>query len=399
VTQPRFVRLRFALAQASGNFVGGLSLPYFPLWLAATGLDASATAVVLSSAMFARIIVTPMAGIAADALGDRRLVAAILSFIAGAAYAALSGADGYLVIAVIYLIGMSAGSATGPIVEGVTARGGVDYGFPYAHVRAWGSLAFVAANVAGGFAVAAFGPEMVVPVMAALSLAGAAVLLATPAIHADRGRGHHRFAAAMRATAHNARHLLRSKAFLLLLAACMCAQSAHAVYYAYGTLHFTALGIEKDIIGLLWGLGVLAEVILFALSQPLVRRVHPLSLMAAGIALGALRWTGMAFADTLLISVLLQILHAGSFGLLHLGTMQFLVRAVPPQLSATGQALFSVACYGIGMGLVTLGAGALYDAIGGHAYLAMTLLSLAGLIFVSMLARRWDGGPVASLAD
>ena len=33
------------------------------------------------------------------------------------------------------------------------------------------------------------------------------------------------------------------------------------------------------------------------------------------------------------------------------------------------------------------------------AYLAMTLLSLAGLIFVSMLARRWDGGPVASLAD
>ncbi len=399
MTHPRFVRLRFALAQASGNLVGGLSLPYFPLWLAATGLDAQATAVVLSAAMFSRIIITPLAGIAADALGDRRLVAAVFSFFAGAAYAALSGADSFLMITVLYLVGMSAGSATGPIVEGVTARGGVDYGFPYAHVRAWGSLAFVAANVGGGFAVAAFGPEMVVPVMAILALGGAGVLLATPAIHADRGRGHHRFAAAMRATAHNARHLLRSKPFLLMLAACTCAQSAHAVYYAYGTLHFSALGIPKDVIGLLWGLGVLAEVILFALSQPLVRGHNPLKLMAAGIVLGALRWTGMAFAEGLLATVLLQILHAGSFGLLHLGTMQFMVRAVPPQLSATGQAMFSVACYGIGMGLVTLGAGALFDAFGGLAYLAMTVLSALSLVFVVMLARNWDGGPVASLSS
>jgi hypothetical protein len=87
----------------------------------------------------------------------------------------------------------------------------------------------------------------------------------------------------------------------------------------------------------------------------------------------------------------LQVLHAGSFGLVHLGTMGFLARAVPVQLSASAQSLFSMMAYGICTGLATLAAGPLYQAVQGHAYLLSVGLSLVAAGLMLILRRRWHG--------
>jgi hypothetical protein len=67
--------------------------------------------------------------------------------------------------------------------------------------------------------------------------------------------------------------------------------------------------------------------------------------------------------------------------------MNHLSRRVPPGASASAQALYSGASSGIGSGLVMLGAGALYAAFGGRAYLFMTLLSAIGLLGALRLAK------------
>ena len=70
---------------------------------------------------------------------------------------------------------------------------------------------------------------------------------------------------------------------------------------------------------------------------------------------------------------------------------RFLNVAVPVRLAATGQSLFAVTAYGLGMGLVTFVSGQLYESVGSRAYLLMAALSLVSLVLTLFLGRAWSG--------
>ena len=40
-------------------------------------------------------------------------------------------------------------------------------------------------------------------------------------------------------------------------------QGSHAAYYVYSTIYWTSIGISVSQTSLLWGIGVLAEIVLF----------------------------------------------------------------------------------------------------------------------------------------
>ncbi|EJS91882.1 putative 3-phenylpropionic acid transporter, partial [Pasteurella multocida subsp. multocida str. Anand1_cattle] len=48
-------------------------------------------------------------------------------------------------------------------------------------------------------------------------------------------------------------------------------QGSHATYYAYSVLYWTSLGISVQTTSLLWGLSVIAEMLLFFFSTKLFR--------------------------------------------------------------------------------------------------------------------------------
>jgi PPP family 3-phenylpropionic acid transporter len=145
--------------------------------------------------------------------------------------------------------------------------------------------------------------------------------------------------------------------------------------YGFSTLDWRAAGLDGTTIGALWGLGVAAEIVLFAVSARLT--VAPAMLLAIGAAGAVLRWGVMAFDPPAAMLPLLQGLHAASFGAAHLGAMAFLARAVPKDLAATAQGVLATAA-GIVMALATGLSGPLYAAAGSLAYLAMAGMGLAG---------------------
>jgi PPP family 3-phenylpropionic acid transporter len=72
-----------------------------------------------------------------------------------------------------------------------------------------------------------------------------------------------------------------------------------------------------------------------------------------------------------------MLLHAASFGLVHLGTMAYLADRLPPTARARGQGTMSIAM-GVSMAGSTALAGALYAGIGVKAYFAMAVIALIG---------------------
>ena len=100
--------------------------------------------------------------------------------------------------------------------------------------------------------------------------------------------------------------ILRTKSFVLFLAAAALVQGSHAVYYAFGTLHWRAAGHSDTVIGLLWAEGVIAEIALFAVGAWVLRVLSPAALIALGGAAGALRWAVTGASSDLPVLFVMQ---------------------------------------------------------------------------------------------
>jgi PPP family 3-phenylpropionic acid transporter len=192
--------------------------------------------------------------------------------------------------------------------------------------------------------------------------------------------------------------LAHSPSFLLFLLAASLIHASHALYYAFGTLHWRAQGFADGTIGALWALGVVAEIGLFAASGRILAKWGAgRLLLAAGLA-AALRWGLMAFDPPLWATMMLQCLHAMSFGAAHLAAMYFLSQAVPEDRGATAQGIYAAVVAGLVLGVVTIACGPLYRSFAGEAYAVMALLAAVGAASAVFLTRRWSGervvGPI-----
>jgi PPP family 3-phenylpropionic acid transporter len=372
--------VRLALFYAASFLVVGIQLPFWPVWLAGRGLDSRQIAAVFAAALWAKVAATPLFGALADRLGRRRAVMAALAALAFAAYLGLWDAAGFAAILALNLAAAVAQSALMPLGDSITLAAVRDDGLDYGRIRVWGSLSFVAAAVGSGLWLSAAPPggnRILFLVLTATALLVAACLMMPASAPHAAGPPRLRLLGAFAA----------SRRFWLFVAAASALQASHQLYYGFGTLFWRSLGFSDRVIGGLWAEGVVAEIVLFWLARPLVTRIGPLGLMAASGAAGIVRWSLAAALPGLGAAALLQLLHAFTFGAGHVGAMHFLSRSVPPGAASSAQALYAAASAGLGSGLVMLGAGSLYAAFGGRAYLFMALLSAVGLAGVAGLRR------------
>jgi MFS transporter, PPP family, 3-phenylpropionic acid transporter len=386
------IATRLGMSQASSGMISGIFLPFFGAWLSWRGLAAGQIALLLSSALLLRAAAGPVSGIIADARNDRRAAMLVLYWITFAGFGALAFAKSSLSIFLAAVPAYVAYGAANPLLESVCVRLSERYGFNYGRVRIWASSAFVVMNIVGGVCVSWFGVRAVAPWLAVNSTCCILTTWLLPAPPADQPRG--RLMPRLSATFTETRELLRSGAFLLFLAAASFDQASHAFYYAYGGLHWRALGYSGLLIGIIWPLGVFAEITLFSQSLRVLRIIGPTRLLWFGGLGCVVRWTILAFDPPLPVVIGAQFLHGVTFAVAHLGAMYFILRAVPSRLAATAQSLYFVCSQGIMMGIATLAAGRVYAAYGGRAYLLMSVMGAAAMVMAWLLARRWQGGRI-----
>jgi MFS transporter, PPP family, 3-phenylpropionic acid transporter len=303
----------------------------------------------------------------------------------------LSLVGGYGPILVIGVAFLLANGTMLPLIETIAVGGVRTQGLDYGRMRLWGSITFIIANFAGGIAIEALGGSI------ALWLIGFSALLTIAAAHAlPPPPVATRYTAPVRAhwrTSSPAR-LMGSRLFILFLVAIGCTHGAHATFYTFGALHWQAQGLSAAWVGALWAIGVIAEVALFALSAPVVRRFGPAQLIVAGATASVVRWGAMAFDPPLALLIPLQVLHALTYGAAHLGAILFITRAVPHKGMGSAQAFYATIAAGLVLGIVGLLSGALYGRLGGEVFLVPAAVATIGCVAGVMLLRGWNGGPL-----
>lgn len=353
----------------------GVTLVFLPRWLEVErGLSGAEIGAVLSLAQLARIFTGPAIAFWADGAADRRTPFRLMAIAAMAAYAAFFlVANGFWQLLALGFLALSLVQALVPLIEAATLRATATGRINYGVARGIGSVAFIFANIAGGFVVAQFGVGAVaVWVLCAL----AAVIASSWTALLPDPSSHQNVAPSERLNA--VFDLLRSRRFLILIFACGLIQSGHAFYYGFSVIVWRGQGVAAETIGFLWAIGVAVEVAFLWSLGFFERRFSPETLILAGAGGGVLRWVAMGFAPTGWVLWPLQALHALSFAAAHVGAMRLLYRDTPDAQAAMAQTLYSTLSGGILIGGSTLLAGVLYDAVGAQGYWAMALITLAG---------------------
>jgi MFS transporter, PPP family, 3-phenylpropionic acid transporter len=388
-TEAERERRRFAVGAsllfAALSVVIGTSMPYLPVWLDWAGLSTREIAVITATPLLVRVVVTPAIAFAADRAGDHRKFLIGLSWVGLAGLMAMAQARGFWTILFWMLLFSLAWTTIMPLTETVAMSGVKAAGLDYGRMRLWGSLSFIAASFVGGWVVERLGAG------SAIWLVVIGAVLTTAAAHGlARPIGLGRLKAATstpRLSLGDAAGLLRSRQFLVFLAAGGLTSASHAVFYTFGTLHWRAVGLSTGASGTLWAISIVAEVALFAYSAPVVRSIGPGLLIGLGAGAAVIRWLAMGFDPPLALLVSLQLLHGLTFGATHIGAVHFIGQTVPAAQAGTAQALYASTTGGILMGGTMLAAGPLYAAYAGHAYWAMALVAAVALAASIMLVK------------
>jgi len=376
-------RFAIRLALFYGAIFGllGAYLPFFPVWLKAVGIEASWIGIITAIPAVTRFTVLPLITSLAERRQSLRNAIIITAFATTLGLAVVGTQHQALLVFLAFAATCCLWTPTGPLTDAYALRGVAHYGLSYGPLRLWGSAAFVVGALACGLLLDLIVPEHLIWVIVAMAALSALVSLGLQPLDGLKKAD---------VTARGAGALLRNPGFLAIIVASALIQGSHAAYYVFASIVWRQSGLDGVTIAGLWSLGVLAEIVLFALSP---RFTLPPAVLVVIAALSAVaRWLITAQDPPIAILAIVQLAHGLTFGLTQVGTMGLLVHHVPGHVMARGQG-YLAACSGIIASSAAILCGVIYARYGQGVYYAMAAMALSGALLMWLARHRLADHP------
>ena len=355
----------------------GALVPYWGLYLKQLGFGAVEIGELMALPMATKFVAPYVWGWLGDHLGQRMAIVRLGSLLTSIIFVSVFWLQGFWTLGLAMILFSFFWNAVLPQFEAVTLAYLGSRVVRYARVRVWGSIGFIVAVVLLGIGVDHWGPSVVLPVLLLIYLAiwFASVLIRDPRPEPLDG------------PQPSILSILRRPAVIAFFLVCFLLQAGHGTYYAFYSIYMEEWGYSKTLIGQLWALGVIAEVLVFLFMHRLLQRFGARRVLLASLLLAALRWLVIGnFADSLLLLGLAQLLHAASFGTFHAAAIHLVHHYFTGRHRGRGQALYSSLSFGAGGAVGSLYSGFLWAKAGpGITFGLSALLSL--LAFT--VALRW----------
>jgi len=337
------------------NFaVLGIYLPYFNLFLEEIGFDGPRIGMISALLPLSTLIMPAAGGALADRLGQRRAIIVLSTTLSAVCFGVLLEARSFGAVAAVVLLFALLRAPALPLVEATAIELAAGGGPPYGRMRAWGSMAFILAALAGGPLLAGRGDAVVVPLILALLILNVAAAIRLPA-DAPRAAGP--------PPAGALRRVLMVPGTLLFLAAGALSQAAHGPYYVFYSIHLEQAGYSPTAIGGLWGWAVACEVLVMVQMARVLARVPAPLVMIGSLLIAAARWWICATSVSPAAMIVAQSMHAATYAAFHVAAVTHTHRLFGGTLGGSGQGIYGAATYGLGNILGMVLSGWLYGAV------------------------------------
>ena len=332
----------------------GIYAPFWSPYLALRGFDAVDIGLLIALPSAARAIVPIVLGWLADATHRATAILRIAALLAGITFALFPFQSGLGAFAVLAVLFGAFWNAVIPLYDSHTLSHLGTQSSHYGRLRLWGSVGFIVVSTLAGGVLQHLGYSIVPWIAWALMVATFVITLMLNPVQGRPARSSLRGLGAA----------VRSRAVAIPLLVSTLVVMSCGAYYAFFTLWLEMHGYSRTAIGVLWAVGVMAEVVVFAIGSHLLARFSLQTLFVAAAFGSALRWTavGLGAAHPIVIG-LSQVLHCLSFAVLHFAMVLTAHREFPRELANSGQTLFNSVAYGVGGLLGGLLAGVIWAAI------------------------------------
>jgi PPP family 3-phenylpropionic acid transporter len=361
---------RLALFYSTSFAVIGTHLPFFPVWLKAVGVDPGWIGIISAVPPVTRFTTLPLVTGLAERRHALRGAMILTAFAAAIGFALVGTQHRALPLLLLYIVTCCLWTPMVPLTDAYALRGVARYGLSYGPLRLWGSAAFIVGALACGLLVDVIAARELIWVIVALAIVSALTSLSLQPFDDAQRKS---------AATHGGKKLLRDPSFLAIIGSAALIQSSHVGYYTFASITWQAHGLGGLTIAGLWTLGVLAEILVFAVSPRM--SLHPSLLIAIGGASAAARWTLTAQDPPVALLAIVQLGHGLTFGLTQLGTMTLLVHLVPTHQMARGQGYYA-AVSGLLSSTTSILSGAIYARYGEGLYYAMAAMAGTGALLM-----------------
>jgi PPP family 3-phenylpropionic acid transporter len=318
----------------------GAWMPYWPLFLKEQGFDAQDIGYLVGIMMATKIFAPNLWGYLANITGQRMAIIRYGSLLAFVFFLGMFYSQNFWWLAFFIFTFSFFWNAVLAQFEVVTLSHLRFRFHRYSHIRVWGSVGFIITVALMGYLFDYITIAWLPWVLAVLLLC---IWLSTLVVGERKRRSFSR----QKKT--SLMHILKQPSVVAFLSVCFLMQLSHGPYYAFFSVFLEQHGYSRTMTGLLWSLGVVAEVILFIYMHRVFKRFTLRQIMLGSLLLSVLRWfaTGF-FVDNLLILIVAQCLHAVSFGSFHVFAVEMVRRYFKGEHEGQGMALYSGLSYGAG---------------------------------------------------
>lgn len=332
----------------------GAWLPFWPLYLRELGYGATAIGLLAGALQATKIISPHLWGWLADRTGARLQIIRLGAFAAVLIFSGIFIRHDFAWLLLIVIGYSFFWNAVHAQFEVITVAHMRERAQRYGLVRVWGSIGFIAAVTGLGFLF-----DHIALRALPLMLLGLLVLIWTSTLMIDEPVAVNPTGV----TTHESLWtILRQPMVLAFLLANFLLQLSHGPYYTFFSVYLEQYQYSKTQTGLLWSLGVIAEVLMFLAMHRLLAVISVRAIMLISFALTALRWVLIAlFVDILPVLIVAQCLHAASFATLHATAIEIVRREFGGH-EGQGMALYSGVCFGAGATVGAISSGLLWNA-------------------------------------
>jgi len=356
----------------------GATAPFLALYFDHLGFSPARIGELVAIPMLMRCIAPNLWGWLGDRSGQRLLIVRLGALATLATFSLIFVGKSYAWLALVMALHAFFWHAVLPQFEVITLAHLHGQTSRYSQVRLWGSIGFILTVVGLGrlfeWLSLDIYPVALVVIMAGIVAASLWVPNAHPVEQAERaGSG----------------GFLKQLSMPGVAAFYACVglmQLSHGPYYTFLTLHLEHLGYARGTIGMLWALGVVAEVLMFLAMSRIFAKVSVRRVLLASFLLAALRWLLLgSFAELPGVLLFAQLLHAATFGSFHAAAIAFVQSSFGARQQGQGQALYA-ALAGTGGALGALYSGYSWKLLGPTFTFGMA--SVAALLAAVIIATR-----------
>lgn len=351
----------------------GILVPYWTLWLQGQGMDAAAIGWLMGIVHVTRVLAPNLWGWLADRTGYRMRIIRLGALATWLIFSLIFWQDTLTGIALVMLGFSFFWNAVLPQFEVITLDCLGQEQARYSRIRLWGSVGFVCAVLLMGPLLDRGGIQLLPWVVLGLMwlIWCNTLVLPSPSTGRKPDGG----------DAGRIGPILRQPQVIAFFAVCFLIQLSHGPYYTFYSLMLQEQGYTRGTIGLLWALGVLAEIVLFAVMPRLLETFSLRGIMLVSLVLCVLRWglTGL-LPEQLYVMLFAQLLHAATFGSLHAVGIALVQHYFSNTTRGRGQALFSSLGFGAGGALGAVLTGQLWSFLGQSSFLLAAGVAVVAIV-------------------